>query len=645
LSVISRTQYEASVHLTDTSMTRCPSSVAAFVRRTLVIAAFALALMPLVAVRVAAAEPIHVWEKQELTFHASRTYANPYTDATVWVDLEGPGFRKRVYGFWDGDDTFRVRLVATAPGEWRWKSGSTPADPGLSGKSGSFTATEWTEAEKEANPLRRGFLRATPNDHALEFADGTPFFAVGDTWYAAGTNRFRWYDDDRVRPMGPEAGFKDYVRFRKAQGYNWVSIIAAFPNWDNDGLPWHIVDDANHLTVRSAWLEFGTGPDARTGTAKNMKNEGGRPFLFPGKAPGYEQVFPDMDRINPEYFRFIDRKIDYLNAQGFVAFIESFRRDASELWMKYHAWPESPARYMEYIRARYGANNIVFSPVHLDIIDESITVPQFNAAIQRMEERYGPPPFGTLMSANANPSTLTNWGPGSWVTLHTIGNKREHEYYWYLTEIYREPHTHPALNGEPYYSGYVDARGLNGGYRFGAEGGSARDALFVRSSMYGSVLSGGLAGHVYGAEGIWGADIEAAAPTHMWDAFQWVSGADMEYLPRFILSAGRKYQELVPDDYVVPSRTQNTKAYEGWAYAARTPDQALFLAYFEKGCPRSKIRGATPEATYRARWFNPRSGEWLDVRDGTIEANNIGEISLPDFPDGEDWGVSLVREG
>jgi hypothetical protein len=328
-----------------------------------------------------------------------------------------------------------------------------------------------------------------------------------------------------------------------------------------------------------------------------------------------------------------------------VAFIESFRRDASELWMKHHAWPESPARYMEYIRARYGANNIVFSPVHLDIIDESITVPQFNAAIQRMEERYGPPPFGTLMSANANPSTLTNWGPGSWVTLHTIGNKREHEYYWYLTEIYREPHTHPALNGEPYYSGYLDARGLNGGYRYGAVGGTAEDARFVRSSMYGSVLSGGLAGHVYGAEGIWGADIEAAAPTHMWDAFRWVSGADMQYLPRFILSAGRKYQELVPDDYVVPSRTQNTKAYEGWAYAARTQDQALFLAYFEKGCPRSKIRGATPEATYRARWFNPRSGEWVEVRDGTIEANNIGEIDLPDFPDGEDWGLSLVRAG
>jgi hypothetical protein len=535
----------------------------------------------------ASAAPVHVWEKQELVFRSAKTFANPYTDATVWVDLDGPGFHQRVYGFWDGGRTFKVRLVATAPGEWRWTSGSAPADAGLAGKSGSFTAIAWTDAEKRDNPLRRGFLRATSNNHALEFADGTPFFGVGDTWYSAATNRFRWYDDDRERPIGPTAGFKDYVRFRKAQGYNWVSIIAAFPNWDNDGQSWHLVDSVNKLTVRSAWLEFGTGPDARTGTAKNMKNEGGRPFLFPGKAKGYETVFPDMDRINPDYFRYFDRKVDYLNAQGFVAFIESFRRDASELWMKYHAWPESPARYMEYIRARYGANNIVFSPVHLDIIDESITVPQFNAAVQRMAETYGPSPFGTLMSANANPSTLTNWGPDSWVTLHTTGNKREHEYYWYLTEIFRAPHTRPALNGEPYYSGYVDARGLNGGYRYGATGGTEKDAQYVRSSMYGSVLSGGLAGHVYGAEGIWGADIEPEAPTKMWDAFQWVSGANMSQLPRFLMSAGPRYRDLVPDDYVVPSRTPATKSYEGWAYAARTPDRAVLLAYFEKGAPRA----------------------------------------------------------
>ena len=75
-------------------------------------------------------------------------------------------------------------------------------------------AVDWTEAEKLKNPLRRGFLRATANHHALELANGTPFFVIGDTWYATGANRFKWYDDDRKRPLGPPAGFKDYVRMR-----------------------------------------------------------------------------------------------------------------------------------------------------------------------------------------------------------------------------------------------------------------------------------------------------------------------------------------------------------------------------------------------------------------------------------------------
>jgi hypothetical protein len=148
---------------------------------------------------------------------------------------------------------------------------------------------------------------------------------------------------------------------------------------------------------------------------------------------------------------------------------------------------------------------------------------------------------------------------------------------------------------------------------------------------------------VYGAEGIWGADIEAAAPAKMWDAFRWSSGANMSQLPAFLGSIGRRYQDLVPDDYVVPSRTPNTKAYEGWAYAARTADMDVFLAYFEKGAARAKIRGAKPEATYRARWFDPRTGQWRDVGSGRITANNIGELMLPAPPDEEDWGLSLVR--
>jgi hypothetical protein len=164
--------------------------------------------------------------------------------------------------------------------------------------------------------------------------------------------------------------------------------------------------------------------------------------------------------------------------------------------------------------------------------------------------------------------------------------------------------------------------------------------------MYGSFLSGGFAGHVYGAEGIWGADIEALAPVKMWDAFQWRSGSQMRYLRDFAFSIGRRYQELEPNaDLVSPNKTAVLRSYEGWAYAARTPDKNIFLVYFEKGCPQSQIRGARLNSTYRAQWIDPRDGSWQNVGGGTVRASAIGIITLPDFPGDNDWGLRLTYEG
>lgn len=64
--------------------------------------------------------PVHVRGNHEIT----------YTQVDVWADLRGPGFHKRVCGFGDGGAIFRVRLVATAPGDWSWTSGPAPHDGG-----------------------------------------------------------------------------------------------------------------------------------------------------------------------------------------------------------------------------------------------------------------------------------------------------------------------------------------------------------------------------------------------------------------------------------------------------------------------------------------------------------------------------------
>ncbi|MCH7558872.1 MAG: DUF4038 domain-containing protein [Planctomycetes bacterium] len=597
---------------------------------------FAAAAFLLGTFSVGFAGAAQVWEKVEITLYAEKSYENPYKEVEVWVDLKGPGFEKRCYGFWDGDNVFRVRVLARAAGTWSWKSGSNKSDRGLNGKSGSFEAIAWSEAQKEENPCRRGMVKASANGHAFEWADGTPFFLLGDTWWPVATFRYRWYDDDKERPIGPGAGIKDYLRFRRKQGFNCIAMIAALGNWANDDKPSRL-KMADGTVLRSAWKQAGTQ------SAKDMHDEdGNRAFMFPGKVPGYEKYFPDVERINPAYFRNMDKKIDYLNSQGFVPFIEVSRRDIGQAWKKYYDWPGSYTRYIQYIWSRYQANICLFSPIHLDSTGATIKPGEWNEAANKVVERYGHPPFGTPAGTNSNPSTLRNFGhtdKAKWLTFHQIGNRRTHDLYPYLTEIFNASPPVPGINGEPYYAGMLDA-----------EGGTEKSALYCRSAMYGSVLSGGLGGHIYGAGGwqggLWSGEIEDESPTPIWEVIKWRSADQMRHLRTFVLSEGRRYQNLVPSaEMVQPNRTGKEKSCLGWAYCARTAEKDLFLLYFEKDCPKASLSGALPRSKYKALWFNPRTGDWIGA--GVLIADSAGRITLPSFPDkstrsNTDWGLKLT---
>lgn len=585
---------------------------------------------------------IHVWEKIEIILKAEDSYNNPYSDVEVWVDLKGPDFSKRVYGFWNGDNEFKVRIVATCPGQWSWVSASNQYDNGLNGKYGSFTAIQWTEDELNDNPLRRGFIQATHNGHAFQYADGTPFYYLADTWWSTPTFRYKWNDEEEDKPIGPEMGFKDYVKYRKKQGYNGIAMIAAHPTWANDNYPSTLkMDDQYNTTIRQAWQETGNASSDLSGEfrpAKDMYNEGGRPFLFPGKVKGYEDVVPDFDRINPDYFKYMDRKIDYLNEQGFVPFIEIARRDVSEVWKRYGGWPDSYLRYMKYIFCRYHANNCLLSPIHFDYEGFSIPSRDYNEPANMLIERYGRPPFGTLLGTNAGPATLVNFGgddEARWLTFQQLGNMREHDHYWYLTKMFYTGAPKPALNGEPYYPGYPDNN---------PEAPSETAELYCRSGMYGSFLSGGLAGYIYGVDGMWGSNVEESAKYKMWEALRFRSGEQVPHLLKFIMVQGARYQNLLPNnEYVTPNKSGEHLGYTGWAYCACTKERDWFMLYFEKDCPRATVRYAIHDATYRLKWFNPRTGEWFDDQDHkTVKADQMCRIQLPEYPSNEDWGMSLV---
>jgi hypothetical protein len=597
---------------------------------------------------------VHVWEMQEITLAAQHEYSNPYVEVECWAELTGPQFSGRVYGFWDGGRTFRVRLVATQPGDWSWRIVSNqPGDAGLQG-TGRFRAVGWSAAELAENPNRHGFVRASENGHALRYADGTPFFLTGDTWLAASTWRLPWTGMRAAADYvpGPGISFEEAVAWRKRQGFNSISFISAFPNWAADE---HGATYANRdgIYLRNAWEKFGSwAPNAKisttdgaTTTAKDMHDEqGNRPFEVFADREG----LANFDRINPHYFASLDRKMRHLSDEGFVPFLETVRRDNAPSWKRYFDFNSSYARFVQYLVARYGAYNLIFSGIHLDWIpkDYSLTAAEFNEALTFHLNKYGALPFGQPYTTLIDRSTYRAFGHGAdapWLTMHTVGNNpRNHAIYASIEELFRLAPPYPAANLEPYYTGWNHPINRPGGET--PEENSARDNYFARAMMYGSVLSGALAGHVHGTAAY---DVTTTGETagwrpYIWTALRYESGAQMQHLRSFVLSEGARYQGLMLaaqdlEPRTIPAALED--GLDGWSYLMRTPARDFALTYFENGAQRAQLNGFTPGMRYRWTWFDPRTGSWR--RPIALKSDAAGKLMTPAFPAG---GVDGARD-
>ena len=218
---------------------------------------------------------------------------------------------------------------------------------------------------------------------------------------------------------------------------------------------------------------------------------------------------------------------------------------------------------------------------------------------------------------------------------------REHYTYWYLTEIFEAEPKKPAINGEPYYAGLHQ---LGTPYPLRVEPDSDADGYYVRSGLYGSFLSGGLAGFIYGAEGIWNAEVEPEALYPMWKSFTWRSGGEVQHLKTFAEVRGQRYRALEPKaELVMPNKSGPDFSYYGWAYCARTPERDLFLIYFENEAPlAATLRGVRAGETYRPTFFDPREGSGSPAGEPIAVAPSA-VLTLPERPDQRDWGLMLER--
>ena len=162
----------------------------------------------------------------------------------------------------------------------------------------------------------------------------------------------------------------------------------------------------------------------------------------------------------------------------------------------------------------------------------------------------------------------------------------------------------PAANLEPYYTGWprniVDEK---------AEAGSDRDNYFGRTQAWGSVLSGGLAGHIYGTGAYDGSTVgeECGSRKYIWDGLKYPAGEQVGYLRKFLMSEGASYTKLqLASDNLIPRKSEGShpKGLDGWAFMRKQPDSKLAMVYFENECEVPVISGLLPNKKYVFEFIN-----------------------------------------
>lgn len=156
------------------------------------------------------------WTVTEIALTSTRSYPNPFLDVEVTATFIGPSGQVLTRpAYWDGGSTWRVRFAPTALGTWKYFIESSDSrNTGLL-KAGVLKSVAYTGDDEI---YQRGFL--TTGAASLDYADGTPFFWLGDT---------HWFFD-RKEAWGPvgeyDSQFKAIVDKRVDQDFTvYQSVI------------------------------------------------------------------------------------------------------------------------------------------------------------------------------------------------------------------------------------------------------------------------------------------------------------------------------------------------------------------------------------------------------------------------------------
>ncbi len=517
----------------------------------------------------------------ELTFTANHNYNDPFNQVTLDVEFIDPkGKELRVPAFWDGDNKWKVRYSSPILGVHRFRSiCSKTNDKGLDGVTGKVDV----EAYKGKNLLfKHGALRVADDKRHFAYADGTPFFWLGDTWWMGLTKRLAWPTDVKV-----------LADDRSKKGFNVIQIVAGLypdmPAFDERG-----------------------------------ENEAGFPWEH------------DYSRIRPEYFDAADRRIMFLADQGFVPAVVG-------AWGYHLNWlgKDKMKKHWRYIIARWGALPVVWiaagettMPFYLSETKDADKERQKKEWTEIMSYMRETDPFHRLITCH--PSRTARASVTDPSVLDFDMQQSGHgspgaQQAGLALEGWSDQPIMPVISGESRYEALAIPQPL--------------PAAAARQAFWAHTINTGFAGHTYGANGIWQVNglqhpYGASPGGNNWGITPW---NDAMRLPGSTqLSAAKRLIVSLPLWNRMEPRPEWVAGDSGRAapLCAASGDELRLVYMLAPGTV--KLRSLIAGAKYTAAWFNPVSGETLT--DFTLIADTTGNSSAISPAEDQDWVLTLRRK-
>ncbi len=562
-------------------------------RRIFILCASLIALHSLASADIGKPISAEQWRMVEIPFTSEKTYTFPFDDLDLQAIFLGPGGVKITRpAFWAGGNVWKVRFAPNLVGKWTMQTVcSDKNNKKLHQISAVIICSSYTG---NLAIYKHGFLKRSEDNRYFEYADGTPFFYLGDTHWIYIHERF-----NSSNKPGVASQFKYIVDKRVDQGFT---------------------------VYQSEAIQHTHGQNSAAGGGKH---DGADEEAFCNLRDG-------LDQNDIPGFENIDRKFQYIADHGLVNANSAFiwAQDPAHFPIFTEAYMAKLGRYWS---ARYGAYPVLWTIAqeidkNMYKVFDSITINKWYAAAEAIafSDDYHHPLTAHMENTSATVASDSWWDKKPYHSWWGIQWQD-----WLNSDItkvakdfwFHSPYKPSVLYESPYEDFWTDAKGARGvGY------------MAFQSGIY---------GYGYGANGVWN-DLYSVNPPDYGTDYEmpvrylnWYDGANLPgasqltYLKNFYTSLA--WWKLIPrfDDTAwayFPDRSRSLLA---------TDEQNIYVVYFSNRVTASGILKKLATDTYQAQWFNPRTGVYTDI--GDIKPLN-GEWVIPYKPDTEDW-VLLLKKG